>query len=75
MSPPLRKTTSHWGDAWPDSTRRGVSHGGRAPPQARTQSEPAEMPPHPEGLPPGGALSQEEIKTLLKDGNGKNAAA
>ena len=34
----------------------------------------AEIPPHPEGLSPGGALNQEEIKTLLKDDTGKNAA-
>ena len=35
-----------------------------------------EAPPLPDGLPPGGALTQEEIKTLLSDDDdaGKNAA-
>jgi len=34
-----------------------------------------EIPPHPEGLPPGGALSQDEIKALLKTDDGGEAVA
>lgn len=50
--------------------RRGVPQPSKPPP-----GDHAEAPPHPEGLPPGGALSQEEIKALLKDDDGQNAAA
>ncbi|MSP49690.1 MAG: response regulator [Alphaproteobacteria bacterium] len=33
----------------------------------------AEVPPHPEGLPSGGALDRKDIKALLEDDDGKNA--
>jgi two-component system chemotaxis response regulator CheY len=56
----------HADQAFQGQERRGV------PQPAQPVS--TEMPPHPEGLPPGGNLSQDEIKTLLKDGEGKNAA-
>lgn len=46
----------HVDQAFQGQERRGVP-----------QPAKAEMPPVPEGLPPGGALSQEEIKALLKD--------
>ena len=43
--------------------------------ERRGMPQPAQdSPPHPEGLPPGGALSQDEIKALLTD-DGKDAAA
>ncbi len=52
----------HTDQAFQGQERRGV-------PQPAQDS-----PPHPEGLLPGGALSQDEIKALLKD-DGKEAAA
>ena len=52
----------HTDQAFQGQERRGV-------PQPAPDS-----PPHPEGLPPGGALSQDEIKALLTD-DGKEAAA
>jgi two-component system chemotaxis response regulator CheY len=54
----------HVDQAFQGKERRGVPQ-----PAAVT----AETPPHPEGLPAGGNLSQDEVKTLLKD-EGKNAA-
>lgn len=57
----------HTDQAFQGKERRGVPRAAEPPPEA-------EAPPHPEGLPPGGVLSQEEIKTLLKDDEGKNAA-
>jgi two-component system chemotaxis response regulator CheY len=64
IGPDRRRHVDH---AFQGKERRGVP----LPPAAVT----AETPPHPEGLPPGGTLSQQEVKTLLKDGQGKNAAA
>ena len=54
----------HVDQAFQGKERRGVPQPAAA----------AETPPHPEGLAPGGNLSQQEVKTLLKDGEGKNAA-
>ncbi len=59
----------HADQAFQGQERRGVPQ----PAQAAT----GEAPPLPDGLPPGGALTQEEIKTLLTDDDddtGKNAA-